>query len=189
MHAPNIPQIRLYQNWLRNHRGLSFDSYDALWRWSVTDLDAFWQSLWDCEEMDSPTPHSAVLAVDRMPGAVWFPGAQVNFAQRVLRHASAAHAAGMPAIVSDDELSLVRETSWPELARQVASFALRLRELGVQRGDRVAACLPNVPETVVAFLGCCSIGAVWSVCAGQSEMGFLAVIGRASCRERVFRVV
>ena len=72
MSAPYLPQIHLYQNWLRETRGLSFDSYDALWRWSVTDLDAFWQSIWDYFELQSPTPHSAVLAVNRMPGASCF---------------------------------------------------------------------------------------------------------------------
>jgi acetoacetyl-CoA synthetase len=174
--APHIPQIRLYQDWLRDERGLSFDSYDALWRWSVTDLDAFWQSIWDYKGMHSPTPHTAVLAEARMPGATWFPGAQVNYVREVLRHADAAHAAGMPAIVSDDELGQVREMSWPELRRQVASAALTLRALGVRRGDRVAAYMPNVPETMVAFLACSSIGAVWSVCA--PDMGTAAVADR-----------
>jgi acetoacetyl-CoA synthetase len=70
MKAPFVPQIRLYQDWLREHRGLQFDSYDALWRWSVTELDAFWQSIWDSEDMQSPTPHTAVLAERHMPGAV-----------------------------------------------------------------------------------------------------------------------
>jgi len=176
MSAPNIPQIRLYQDWLRDKRGLSFDTYDALWRWSVTDLDAFWQSIWDYVGMRSPTPHAAVLADARMPGAKWFPGAQVNYAREVLRHADAAHAAGMPAIVSDNELGEVRELSWPELRRQVASVALTLRSLGVQRGDRVAAYMPNVPETMVAFLACSCIGAVWSVCA--PDMGTAAVVDR-----------
>src|SRR5207244_3074063 len=83
---PRIPQIRLYQDWLRTHRGLSFDSYDALWRWSVEDLPAFWGSVWECFGIQSPTPFSDVLADDRMPGAVWFPGAQVNYARQVLRH-------------------------------------------------------------------------------------------------------
>jgi acetoacetyl-CoA synthetase len=176
MPAPNIPQIRLYQNWLRDQRGLSFDTYDALWRWSVTDLDAFWQSIWDYTGMQSPTPHTAVLAESRMPGAKWFPGAQVNYAREVLRHADAAHAAGMLAIVSDNELGEVREMSWPELRRQVASVALTLKSLGVRRGDRVAAYMPNVPETMVAFLACSSIGAVWSVCA--PDMGTAAVVDR-----------
>jgi acetoacetyl-CoA synthetase len=176
MLAPNTPQIRLYQDWLRDQRGLSFDTYDALWRWSVTDLDAFWQSIWDYMGMQSPTPHTAVLAEARMPGATWFPGAQVNYTREVLRHADAAHAAGMPAIVSDNELGEVREMSWPELRRQVASVALTLRSLGVRRGDRVAAYMPNVPETMVAFLACSSIGAVWSVCA--PDMGTAAVVDR-----------
>ena len=176
MTAPNVPQIRLYQNWLRDQRGIVFDDYDALWRWSTTDLDAFWQSIWDYHGMQSPTPYTAVLADARMPGATWFPGAQANYAREVLRHVDAAHAAGLPAIVSDNERGEVREMSWPALRRQVASVALTLRSLGVQRGDRVAAYLPNVPETMVAFLACSSIGAVWSVCA--PDMGTAAVADR-----------
>jgi acetoacetyl-CoA synthetase len=176
MTAPFVPQIRLYQNWLRETRGLAFDSYDALWRWSVTDLDAFWQSIWDFSGMHSPTPASAVIADAHMPGARWFPGAQVNYAREVLRHADAAHAAGMPAIVSENELCEVREMSWPELRQQIAAFALTLRDLGVVRGDRVAAYMPNVPETMIAFLACSSIGAVWSVCA--PDMGTAAVVDR-----------
>jgi acetoacetyl-CoA synthetase len=173
---PYIPQIRLYQDWLARERGLTFASYDALWRWSVTDLEAFWQSIWDYFEVHSPTPHRAALAENRMPGAVWFPGAQVNYAQQVLRHEQAAHAAGLNAIISENELGEVRELSWPELRRQVASVALTLREMGVQRGDRVAAYLPNIPETIVACLACVSIGAVWSVCA--PDMGTPAVLDR-----------
>jgi acetoacetyl-CoA synthetase len=176
MPAPNIPQIRLYQDWLRETRGLAFVHYDALWRWSVTELDAFWQSIWDYARIESPTPHTAVLAESRMPLARWFPGAQVNYAREVLRHADAAHAAGMPAIVSDNERGQVRELSWPEMRRQVASVALTLKSLGVKRGDRVAAYMPNVPETMVAFLACSSIGAIWSVCA--PDMGTAAVADR-----------
>ncbi len=111
-----------------------------------------------------------------MPGARWFPGAQVNYAREVLRHTDAAHAAGMPAIVSDNELGEVRELSWPEMRRQVAAVALTLKSLGVKRGDRVAAYMPNVPETMVAFLACSSIGAIWSVCA--PDMGTAAVADR-----------
>lgn len=174
--APFIPQIRLYQNWLRDTRGLSFDSYDALWRWSTTDLDAFWQSVWEYSEMQSPTPHMAVLADRRMPGAKWFEGAQANYAREVLRHVDAAHAAGCTAIISENELGEVREISWPELRRQVASVALTLKSMGVERGDRVAAYLPNAPEAMVAFLACSCIGAVWSVCA--PDMGSAAVVDR-----------
>ena len=176
---PFIPQIRLYQNWLQETRGLSFASYDALWRWSVTDLDAFWQSIWDYFELQSPTPHSAVLAVRRMPGASWFPGAQFNYARQVFRHVQKADAAGFPAVISHNEKSLAaglppRELSWPELRRQVASLALHLRDQGVQPGDRVAAYLPNIPEAMVAFLAVASIGGIWSICA--PDMGTNAVL-------------
>ena len=176
MSAPYIPQIRLYQNWLREQRGLEFSDYDALWRWSTTDLDAFWQSIWDYFDLQSPTPHAAVLAKNTMPGAQWFPGAQVNYARQVLRHVDAAHAAGQPAIISRNEKGRPRELSWPELRRQVASLALHLQAQGVQPGDRVAAYLPNVPETMVAFLATVSIGGVWSICA--PDMGTHAVLDR-----------
>ena len=88
--APAAPQIRRYQQWLEHERGLRFESYDALWRWSVDDLDAFWQSIWDYFDLRSPTPHSAVLQRRTMPGSIWFPGAQFNYAQQVLRHTQAA---------------------------------------------------------------------------------------------------
>ncbi len=174
----HVPLIRLYQDWLRDQRGLSFADYRALWQWSTTDLDGFWQSIWDYFELRSPTPHTAVLRRNVMPGAEWFPGAQANYAQQVFRHVDAAHAAGLPAIISDNEKGEVRELSWPELKRQVASLALHLRAQGVQPGDRVAAYLPNRPETIVAFLAVVSIGAVWSVCA--PDMGTNAVFDRFS---------
>ena len=177
---PCVPQIRLYQNWLRQHRGLSFDSYDALWRWSVTDLDTYWQSIWDYFDLQSPTPHSAVCDGAPMPNTRWFVGAQVNYAQQVLRHVAAADAGGFPAILSHNEQTLgsapARQLSWPELRRQVASLALHLQAQGVHPGDRVAAYLPNSPETMVAFLATVSIGAVWSVCA--PDMGSNAVLDR-----------
>ncbi|GAO25800.1 acetoacetyl-CoA synthase [Alicycliphilus sp. B1] len=153
---PYVPQIRLYQDWLQARRGLRFDGYDALWRWSVTELDAFWQSVWDYFDLQSPTPHDAVLARNVMPGARWFPGAQVNYARQVLRHVDAAHAAGQPALVARNERGQHRELSWPALRRQVAALALHLKAQGVGPGDRVAAYLPNIPETIVAFLACAS---------------------------------
>ena len=174
--APYVPQIRLYQNWLSEKRDLRFDDYEALWRWSTTDLDAFWQSIWDYFDLQSPTPHTAVLADRRMPGAQWFPGAQVNYVRQVFRHVDAAHAAGLPAIVARNEAGEHREMSWPELRRQVASLALHLQSVGVVPGDRVVAYMPNIPETIVAFLATASIGAVWSLCA--PDMGTAAVIDR-----------
>ena len=174
--ANYVPQIRLYQNWLKQNRGISFDRYEDLWQWSITDLNAFWQSIWDYFELQSPTPHTAVLAKNAMPGAVWFPGAQVNYASQVLRHVDAAHAAGFPALVAQNELGIRQEISWPELKRRIASMALYLQEQGLQPGDRVAAYLPNTPEAIIAFLATISVGGVWSICA--PDMGTLAVLDR-----------
>ena len=172
-----LPRMTHYRQWLRTHRGLAFDDYDALWQWSTTDLHGFWSSLWEYFEIESPTPWRTVLENPVMPGAVWFPGAQVNYARQVLRHADAAHAAGHPAIVHASEREpQPRELSWPELRRQVGAFAARLRAGGVRRGDRVCAYLPNAPETAVAFLACASVGAIWSVC--SPDMGPVAVLDR-----------
>ncbi|MRD46797.1 acetoacetate--CoA ligase [Caenimonas koreensis DSM 17982] len=176
MRAPHTPWIRLYQDWLHETRGLKFDSYDALWRWSVTDLPAFWQSVWDFFELHSPTPHTAVLVEEKMPGAKWFEGAQFNYVQQLFRHVEPAHDAGFAAVVSQNEQGVVREMSWPELRRQVASLALHLQAQGVQPGDRVAAYMPNIAETIVAFLAVVSIGGVWSLCA--PDMGTNAVLDR-----------
>ena len=173
---PYVPQITRYRQWLAAERGLSFESYDALWRWSVTDLDAFWQSIWDYLDLRSPTPHTAVLADNVMPGARWFPGAQFNYAHQVFRHVDKAHAAGFAAIVSRNEKGQHHELSWSELRRQVASLALHLKAQGVAPGDRVAAYLPNIPEAMVGFLATVSIGGVWSICA--PDMGTAAVLDR-----------
>ncbi|MDB5895400.1 MAG: acetoacetate--CoA ligase, partial [Rhodoferax sp.] len=174
--SQRIPEIRLYQDWLRTQRGRNFDHYASLWEWSVSDLSGFWQSIWDYFDLHSPTPHTAVLARNSMPGAEWFPGAQCNYAHQVWRHVEAAHAAGMPAIVSLDEIGRRRELAWPELRRQAAALALHLQAQGLQPGDRVAAYLPNIPEAMVAFLATASLGAVWSICA--PDMGTHAVLDR-----------
>ena len=173
---PFVPQIRLFQQWLTEHRQLQFDDYQAMWRWSVSDIEAFWQSAWDYLNLQSPTPHTAVLERNTMPGARWFVGAKVNYAQQVFSHVEAAHAAGMPAIISSNERGQRRELSWPELKRQSAALALHLQAQGVQPGDRVAAYMPNIPETMVAFLAVVSIGGIWSVCA--PDMGTNAVVDR-----------
>ena len=178
-------QITRYLDWLARERGLRFDAttvegYDALWRWSVDDLPAFWGSIWDYFGMESPTPYETVLADATMPGARWFPGAQVNYARHLFSHADAAHAAGHPAIVFRNEALQARGESlviaWPELRRQVASLAAELQAMGIVPGDRVCAFLPNVPQTIVAFLACASLGAIWSVC--SPDMGPVAVLDR-----------
>src|SRR6478735_1018167 len=176
MPAPHVPQIRLYQDWLKAKHGLAFDNYQALWEWSVRDLGVFWQSVWDYFDLQSPTPHRSLLAEAKMPGARWFEGAQFNYTRQVFRHVDAAHAAGFPAIVSRNEAGEHREISWPELRRQVAALALHLKAHGLQPGDRVAAYLPNIPEAMVAFLAVVSLGGVWSICA--PDMGTHAVLDR-----------
>jgi acetoacetyl-CoA synthetase len=176
MKSSCIPQIRLYQDWLRDKRGLSFASYDELWQWSVDQLPQFWQSVWDYFGLQSPTPATSVLAEQKMPGARWFEGAQFNYVNQVLRHVEAAHAAGLPAIIARNEAGEHREIGWRELKAQVAALAIHLQAQGVQPGDRVAAYLPNVPETVIAFLATISIGGVWSLCA--PDMGTNAVLDR-----------
>jgi len=174
------PQITRYQRWLRDTHGLQFTDYDALWRWSVSDLEAFWSSIWSYFALESPTPFAHALADDRMPGASWFDGAQVNYARQALRHADAAHAAGHAAILFADETMLaageLQRVSWPQLRAQVASCAAALRCMGVGPGDRVCAYLPNRPETAAVFLACASIGAIWSIC--SPDMGPVAVLDR-----------
>src|SRR4051812_20901107 len=176
MTAAFAPQIALYRNWLAEQRGLTFASYEEMRQWSVRDLDGFWRSIWDYYDLQSPTPFAAVITERKMPGAVWFPGAQENYARQVFRHVDAAHAAGLPAIVSGGEDGRLTETSWPELRRKAAALALDLTDKGVKPGDRVAAYLPNISETIIAFLATASIGAVWSVCA--PDMAAPAVIDR-----------
>jgi acetoacetyl-CoA synthetase len=171
------PRMAQYQRWLQDRHGLAFADYDALWRWSTSELHTFWASVWAYFDIQSPTPWRTVLEAPVMPGAVWFPGAQLNYAQQVLRHVDAAHAAGHPAIVFQNErMAAPQETSWRELRRQVGAFAARLQAAGVVPGDRVCAYLPNTPHAVVAFLACASVGAIWSIC--SPDMGPVAVLDR-----------
>ena len=169
-------QLSQYQDWLARRGGQRFGDYQALWHWSVTDLEGFWGSLWDYFAVESPGKCQRVLGDPVMPGARWFEGAKVNYARQVLRHAGSAHQAGRPAIVSGGEGRELGELSWPELSARVAALATRLEAMGVEPGDRVAAYLPNIPETVIAFLATVSVGAVWSVC--SPEMGPVSVLDR-----------
>ncbi|MDP4607858.1 MAG: acetoacetate--CoA ligase [Burkholderiaceae bacterium] len=174
--APYVPQIRLYQDWLFHKRGLQFDSYQALWEWSTTDLEAFWRSIWDYFDLESATPFERVLSHNVMPGAKWFEGASLNYTAQVLRHVRPADQAGMPAFIADNERGERTEMSWPELAHQVRAVATHLQSMGIGMGDRVVAYMPNTPHTAVAFLAVASLGAVWSVCA--PDMGTKAVLDR-----------
>ncbi|MEM5432835.1 acetoacetate--CoA ligase [Cupriavidus oxalaticus] len=165
-------RITAFMRWLEQERGLAFGDYNALWQWSVDEIDVFWLALWQWADIPTPHPPRVALADPAMPGATWFPGVQMNYVEQVFRHATTAR----PAIVHRNESGETGEMSWAELQRQVASVAATLRGMGVDRGDRVAAFLPNTPQTIVAFLAVASIGAVWSACA--PDMGELAVLDR-----------
>jgi acetoacetyl-CoA synthetase len=161
--------------WLAAERERSFETYEELWRWSVTDLDGFWAAVWDFFDVQSSRPYQRVVSSREMPGAVWFAGSRVNYAEHVLRHELVA-ALGETALVHSSELRTLARMSWSELGASVRVVATRLRELGVGPGDRVGAYMPNIPETVIAMLAVTAIGAVWSSAA--PEFGVRTVIDR-----------
>jgi len=165
-------ELARYLRWLAERKGLSFSDYHALWDWSVRDLEAFWASLWEFLEIRATSPYNQVLEERRMPGARWFEGARLNYADHVFRHATAR----FPALVARSERRPTAEISWAELAHQVGAIAGALRDMGIGAGDRVVSYMPNIPETVVAFLACASVGAIWSSCA--PDMGTRAVVDR-----------
>src|SRR4051794_34861968 len=171
-------------------RGVEFGDpadYDAIWRWSVEHLDQFWAEVADWSGVLPGVPDDRVLTRRRMPGAEWFPGTTVNYAEQALRHTQDGTVdPGSPALVAVAEDTEPVETSWAELRAQVGAFAATLRRLGVQRGDRVAGYLPNVPEAVVAFLGAAAVGAVWSSCA--PDFGTRSVLDRFAQIEPVVLV-
>ena len=168
--------ITAYSAWLARERGLAFADYEALWHWSVTDLEGFWQSIWDYFGLASPTPYARVLEHRAMPGARWFSGATLNYVAEVFRNGRASRDAERPAIVFRNELGDQPDIAWDELERRVASLAATLAKAGVVRGDRVVAYLPNIPETIIAFFAVASLGAIWSVCA--PDMGPVGVLDR-----------
>ena len=164
--------IRAYMRWLETTRGLRFATYDELWRWSVADLEAFWESLWEYFQIRSVTPYTRVLSSHTMPGARWFEGATLNYVEHVFRRATPDH----PAALFQSERQPLMPISWADLERQVASVAAALRGLGVGPGDRVVGYVPNVPQALVAFLAAASLGAVWSSC--SPDFGSPSVIDR-----------
>ncbi|MEV4103575.1 acetoacetate--CoA ligase [Nonomuraea sp. NPDC049649] len=165
--------VRSYTRWLETERGLRFSGWDELWRWSVADLDGFWASIWDYFGVRAHTPYEKVLGRREMPGAEWFPGATLNYAE---------HAFGLPedaeqvAIVAYSQNRRPIELTFGELRDQVARAQAGLRRLGVGRGDRVVAYLPNIPETMVAYLAAAGLGAVWAAC--SPEIGPAGVVDR-----------
>jgi acetoacetyl-CoA synthetase len=179
--------LTAFTGWLSRERGLRFGSYDELWRWSTTDLAGFWQAVWDRFGVRSSAPPSRVLTSTAEPGTdyqpgrdqyfsgrQWFPGARLNYAEHVLRNEQP----GQDALLYRGEDTPLAGLPWETLAGQVRVLATRLRELGVRRGDRVASCLPNIPQAVIAMLATTSIGAIWSSC--SPDFGWRGVIDRFS---------
>ncbi len=166
-------EIGRFLRWLESNRGLRFDGWDDLHEWSITDLEGFWGAIWDFFAIQSSTPYERVLGQREMPGAQWFPGARLNYAQ---------HAFGLPedrdqvAVVAHSQTRDTFELTFGELRDQVARARAGLQRLGVGQGDRVVGYLPNIPETLVAFLATASLGAIWAACA--PEFGPLSVVDR-----------
>jgi len=152
--------ITAFSRWLERECRLAFGHYMELWRWSVGDLESFWGALWDYLEVEASSSYSRVLGRRAMPGAEWFPGARLNYAQNVLRR----ERPGGIALLHAGESRPLAAVTWPELARDVRILATQLRALGVQPGDRVVAWMPNIPQTVVAMLATTAIGAIWACC-------------------------
>ena len=165
-----------FVTWLANDRGLEFDDYDALWRWSVDDLDGFWGAVWDHFNVGGRGHPTPVLADDRMPGAEWFPGAALNYAGEILRrNADRLDATAIVAVSQTrDEVTY----TFGELFELVGRLRVGLQQLGVVPGDRVVSYMPNIPETAAAFLATASLGALWASCA--PEFGAQAVVDRFS---------
>jgi acetoacetyl-CoA synthetase len=161
-----------FTGWLAAERDVRFDDYHALWRWSVTDLDGFWQAVWDYCGIEASAAPSAVLGRRSMPGAQWFPGARLNYAEHVLRN----ERPGEDALLYVSETAPLAGMRWETLAGQVRVLATELRAMGVRPGDRVASYLPNIPQAVIAMLATTSIGAVWTSC--SPDFGWRGVLDR-----------
>ena len=161
-----------FMNAVNREHGLMLDGYDGLYDWSIADIPAFWEAVWRFVGIKHSVPYTSVLENPRMPGATWFKGARLNFAENLLRYRD-----DRPALVSIKEGGEVAaQVTYAELFAQVARMAGFLRDTGVTAGDRVAGYLPNCIETVVAMLAAASLGAIWSSC--SPDFGFKSVLER-----------
>ncbi|GGV68736.1 MULTISPECIES: acetoacetate--CoA ligase [Streptomyces] len=168
-------RITTFQAWAAEHHGAPAEGgYPALHRWSVDELETFWRAVTEWFDVRFSTPFTRVLGDRAMPGAQWFPGATLNYAEHALR--AAATRADEPALLHVDETHEPRPVTWAELRRQVGSLAAELRALGVRPGDRVSGYLPNIPQAAVALLATAAVGAVWTSCA--PDFGARSVLDR-----------
>jgi acetoacetyl-CoA synthetase len=164
--------MRAYMRWLAAERGVRTSTYDELWRWSVGDIEAFWSSIAEYFDVRFETPPHAVLGSREMPGAQWFPGATLSYPEHVFRD----HDDDAVAIRHASELRPLAAMSWGELRTLTARIQAGLRALGVGRGDRVVAYMPNIPETIAALLAVAGLGAIWSSC--SPDFGARSVVDR-----------
>ena len=160
-------QLTAFTNWVSDRNGLEFDDYAALWKWSTDEPDAFWQAIWNYFDVISSGTYESALGSLEMPGTKWFEGTELNYAEHIFRDRDPESVA----ILAAAETRELASTTWGELRGQVAAAAAGLRALGVGPGDRVAAYLPNTPETIVAFLATVSLGGVWSSCSPDFGAG------------------
>lgn len=165
--------IGRYLRWLGETRGVEVDGYEQLWQWSVSDLEGFWGSIWDFFGVCPQVPYERVVDSRLMPGASWFSGARLNYAEHIVGDRAELE---RNAVIAHSQTREPIELTYGELREQVAMARLGLQGLGVVAGDRVAAYLPNIPETLVAFLATASLGAIWTACA--PELGPRSVIDR-----------
>lgn len=163
-----------FSRWLADNRGLEFADYPALWEWSISDLEGFWSAIWEFFSIRSTQSYTTVLENRGMPGAVWCPGAELNYADQILHRARLTP--DRSALIVQSETFGRTELSWAELVGQVASVAARFRDMGVVKGDRIVAILPNTETALIACLATASLGAIWSLCA--PDMGHVAILDR-----------
>lgn len=163
-----------FQQWINDSRGVETTDYQSLWRWSVGDVGGFWSSIWEFFDVKASVQPTNALAETTMPGALWFEGARLNWAENLLR--PAAQRPDDVAVTAVSEGGRTVATTWSELEQQSANFAAWLRSEGVGPGDRVAAVLPNITQTVVALLATASVGAIWTCCA--PDFGTQGIVDR-----------
>ena len=163
-----------FERWLETNRDLKFKDYNAMWEWSVSDLDGFWSAIWEYFDIIHSQTYSEIVATTNVATAKWLPDAKLNYAENILRHA--AIDPNRDAVVVHSETFTRKSLSWRQLEQQVGSVAASLREMGVVEGDRVVAILPNTETALIAFLATASLGAVWSLCA--PDMGHVAILDR-----------